>query len=136
MDYIGVALYAVTDWALHGQVSHRLSASALGIYPPHCMLPCHYLLNAALHTFSYIRHNCRLALCRPCSHSIQACEREYRLKLSQGQLTDNAKFTYAWHLIKSQYKKDISKGIHFMGGEATGDIIMCTLAPSRFLTLH
>ena len=46
----------------------------------------------------------------------QACERDYKKQLEENRLTDNAKFTYAWHLIKSQYKNDIRKGIKLMGG--------------------
>jgi fission 1 protein len=46
---------------------------------------------------------------------IQSCERDYRKKLNEGQLTDDVKFTYSWHLIKSRYKDDIKKGIKILG---------------------
>jgi len=35
-------------------------------------------------------------------------------------VTDDTKFTYAWHLVKSQYKNDIRKGIKLMDGENMG----------------
>lgn len=31
-------------------------------------------------------------------------------------MTDEDRFSYAWHLIKSRYKDDIKKGISIMGG--------------------
>ena len=38
-------------------------------------------------------------------------------------MTDDLKFAYAWHLVKSRYKNDIRKGIRLMDGEpmATAD---------------
>lgn len=45
---------------------------------------------------------------------VQVCEREYRQSQAEERCTDEIKFTYAWHLIKSQYKNDIRKGIRLM----------------------
>ena len=47
---------------------------------------------------------------------VQVCEREYRQSQAEERCTDEIKFTYAWHLIKSQYKNDIRKGIRLMEG--------------------
>ncbi|KAL5488673.1 hypothetical protein EMCRGX_G017650 [Ephydatia muelleri] len=46
--------------------------------------------------------------------AIQSCEREYKQRLAANSMTEEVKFTYAWHLIKSQYKNDITKGIGLM----------------------
>ncbi|KAL5503420.1 hypothetical protein EMCRGX_G010368 [Ephydatia muelleri] len=46
--------------------------------------------------------------------AIQSCEREYEQRLAANSMTVEVKFTYAWHLIKSQYKNDITKGIGLM----------------------
>ena len=49
---------------------------------------------------------------------LQACEDEYKQQLAENRVTDDVKFTYSWHLIKSQYKNDIKKGIRLMDGES------------------
>ena len=48
---------------------------------------------------------------------VQACERNYLKQVRNNTLTDNTKFAYAWHLIKSQYSSDVRKGITMMQGE-------------------
>ncbi|XP_065888915.1 mitochondrial fission 1 protein-like [Dysidea avara] len=45
---------------------------------------------------------------------LQACERNYLKQVRNNTLTDNTKFAYAWHLIKSQYSSDVRKGITMM----------------------
>lgn len=50
------------------------------------------------------------------SLSLQMHEKEYRQSIAENRLTDDIKFVYAWHLIKSKYKKDITKGIKLMEG--------------------
>ena len=47
-------------------------------------------------------------------------EKEYKQQVSEGRVSDEIKFSYAWHLIKSGYKNDIRKGIGLMEGERTG----------------
>ena len=49
---------------------------------------------------------------------LQACEDEYKQQLAENRVTDDVKFTYSWHLIKSQYKNDIKKGIRLMDGKS------------------
>ena len=51
---------------------------------------------------------------------LQACEDEYKQQLAENRVTDDVKFTYSWHLIKSQYKNDIKKGIRLMDGKRGG----------------
>ena len=51
---------------------------------------------------------------------LQACEDEYKQQLAENRVTDDVKFTYSWHLIKSQYKNDIKKGIRLMDGKSGG----------------
>lgn len=46
----------------------------------------------------------------------QEHERNYREHMAAGTMTEDLKFTYSWHLIKSKYKKDINKGIRIMEG--------------------
>ena len=48
---------------------------------------------------------------------VQACEKEYERKVASGTADDDAKFKYAWHLVKCGYKSDIRKGISMMAGE-------------------
>ena len=52
---------------------------------------------------------------------LQACEDEYKQQLAENRVTDDVKFTYSWHLIKSQYKNDIKKGIRLMDGKSGGE---------------
>lgn len=47
---------------------------------------------------------------------IEKYEKIYRQRKAENNLTDDVKFDYAWHLIKSHYKKDITKGIKIMEG--------------------
>ena len=51
------------------------------------------------------------------SLSVQACEKEYERKVASGTADDDAKFKYAWHLVKCGYKSDIRKGISMMAGK-------------------
>lgn len=46
--------------------------------------------------------------------AVQSCEREYKRRLAANAVTEDDKFTYAWHLVKSQYRNDIAKGIGLM----------------------
>ena len=39
-------------------------------------------------------------------------------QLAENRVTDDVKFTHSWHLIKSQYKNDIKKGIRLMDGKS------------------
>ena len=52
---------------------------------------------------------------------LQASEDEYKQQLAENRVTDDVKFTYSWHLIKSQYKNDIKKGIRLMDGKSWGE---------------
>ena len=56
----------------------------------------------------------------PTAMCLQACEDEYKQQLAENRVTDDVKFTYSWHLIKSQYKNDIKKGIRLMDGKSGG----------------
>ena len=56
----------------------------------------------------------------PTATCLQACEDEYKQQLAENRVTDDVKFTYSWHLIKSQYKNDIKKGIRLMDGKSVG----------------
>lgn len=47
-------------------------------------------------------------------------EKEYKQQVAEGRVSDELKFSYAWHLIKSSYKNDIRKGIRLMEGEQNG----------------
>ena len=58
--------------------------------------------------------HCPTAMC------LQVCEDEYKQQLAENRVTDDVKFTYSWHLIKSQYKNDIKKGIRLMDGKSWG----------------
>ena len=40
-------------------------------------------------------------------------------------MSEEVKFTYAWHLVKSQYKNDISKGIGLMSGACCLCVRVC-----------
>jgi fission 1 protein len=44
-------------------------------------------------------------------------EKEYKQHVAEGGASDELKFSYAWHLIKSSYKNDIRKGIRMMESE-------------------
>ncbi len=48
--------------------------------------------------------------------SPQTQESEYKASIAEERLTDEIKFSYSWHLIKSRYRKDIRKGIKLMEG--------------------
>ena len=48
---------------------------------------------------------------------IQAVEKEYKQQVAAGSLSEDLKFSYSWHLIKSGYKNDIRKGISMMESE-------------------
>lgn len=51
---------------------------------------------------------------------VQIVEKEYKQQVAEGRVSDEVKFSYAWHLIKSGYKNDIRKGIRLMEGEQNG----------------
>ncbi len=59
----------------------------------------------------------------------QASEQKYKQQLSEDQVTDDVKFTYAWHLVKSQYKNDIRKGIRLMEGTQLSAPLISTHQP-------
>ncbi|XP_064390012.1 mitochondrial fission 1 protein-like [Halichondria panicea] len=46
--------------------------------------------------------------------AIETQESEYKASIAEERLTDEIKFSYSWHLIKSRYRKDIRKGIKLM----------------------
>ena len=52
-----------------------------------------------------------------CLSCFQAQEKLYKESVAEQRLTEELKFTYSWHLIKSKYKNDIRKGIRLMEGE-------------------
>ena len=57
---------------------------------------------------------------------VQAVEKEYKQQLAAGSLSEDLKFSYSWHLIKSGYKNDIRKGISMMESEGTQkDALTC-----------
>ena len=56
---------------------------------------------------------------------LQEVERQYKQKVAEGGASDELKFSYAWHLVKSSYKKDIRKGIRLMESELCTTCRVC-----------
>ena len=65
-----------------------------------------------LEQLQVIIRDCIIVMC----YMLQACEKQYLKEVRDNRLTNNTKFAYSWHLIKSQYSTDVRKGITLMHG--------------------